>query len=295
MIRARLDAGATSGSGRLPNLALKTGAQKKERFVRERALPADAADDEADSAPRGDGSAAPETPTGEEQSTARYLYAPDNLDLRELERALAPAIEPLPRTPRQARSLRTRDSLLRAAERLFIEHGYAGVTADEIAAAAGVSVGAFYNYYRNKRQILMALAQKRLGDIFAHLRLARMDLAHGDHHQVIRAVIASVVASDRGPGLRGVWQQLMSLEPELAPYQAAIRRYARDQLVGQLEIARENGRLWPDLDIEATAMAIFAMLDTLSARRDSDLPDERLIESVTALIERALFPPVQPD
>jgi AcrR family transcriptional regulator len=218
----------------------------------------------------------------------------DGLDLSELARALAPAIEPPPRTPRQARSLRTRDKLLRAAEELFIARGYAGVTADEIAAAAGVSVGAFYTYYRNKRQILMALALTRLDDIFAHLRLARMDLAHGDHHTALREAVASVIASGQRPSLRGVWQQVMSLEPELAPCQAAIRRYALDQLEGQLHSARENGSLWPGLDIEATALAIFAMLDTLSARRDDDLPDERLVASVTMLIERALYPPGQP-
>jgi hypothetical protein len=33
------------------------------------------------------------------------------------------------------------------------------------------------------------------------------------------------------------------------------------------------------------------MLDNLSARRDDDLPDERVINAVTALIERALYPP----
>ncbi len=219
----------------------------------------------------------------------------EELDLSELERALAPALEPLPRAPRQARSLRTRDALLRAAEALFIERGYSGVTADDIAKAAGVSVGAFYNYYRNKRQILMALALKRLSDIFTHLRLAHMDLTYGDHHTAIRVAIASVIASEQRPGLRGVWQQLMSLEPELASCQAVIRRYALDQLERQLQSAREHGRLWLDLDIEATAMAIFAMLDTLSVRRDRDLPDERLIESVTTLIERALYPPGQTD
>lgn len=219
----------------------------------------------------------------------------EELDLSELERALAPTLDPLPRTPRQARSLRTRDSLLRAAEALFIERGYAGVTADDIAEAAGVSVGAFYNYYRNKRQILMALALMRLGAIFTHLRLAHMDLAHGDHHTAIRAAIIPVIASDQRPSLRGVWQQLMSLEPELAPCQAVIRRYALDQLERQLQSAREHGRLWPGLDIEATALAIYAMLDTLSVRRDRDLPDERLIESVTSLIERTLYPPGKPD
>lgn len=218
----------------------------------------------------------------------------EELDLSELERALAPAIEPPPRTPRQARGLRTRDKLLRAAEELFIARGYAGVTADEIADSAGVSVGAFYTYYRNKRQILMALALTRLDDIFTHLRLARMDLTHGDHHTALREAVASVIASGQRPSLRVVWQQVMSLEPELAPCQAAIRRYALDQLEGQLQSARENGSLWPSLDIEPTALAIFAMLDTLSARSDDDLPDERLVESVTMLIERALYPPGQP-
>jgi hypothetical protein len=33
------------------------------------------------------------------------------------------------------------------------------------------------------------------------------------------------------------------------------------------------------------------MLDSLSARRDDDLPIERVIDSVTALIERTVFPP----
>ena len=218
----------------------------------------------------------------------------DGLDLRELERALVPAMDPPSHAPRQARSVRTRDGLLRAAEALFIERGYVGVTADDIAAAAGVSVGAFYTYYRNKRQILMALMRKRLGDIFTDLRLSRMDLAHDNHHAAIRAAVASVIASDHRSTLREVWLQLMSLEPELAPGQAVIRRYALDQLERQLQSARENDALWPDLDIEATALAILAMLDALSARRDRDLPDERLIESVTTFIERALFPPGQP-
>ncbi len=237
----------------------------------------------------------PEAPTSANEGALTSEDSADGLsglDLRELERALAPIFAP-PRAPRQRRSQRTRDSLLRAAETLFIERGYAGVTADEIAASAGVSVGAFYTHYRNKRQILMALALRRLDTIFTHLRLSRLDLAHGDHRAAIRAAVTSVIASDPRSGLRGVWQQLMSLEPELAPYQAIIRRYALDQLERQLQSARDNGSLWPGIDIEATALAIFAMLDTLSVRRDRDLPDERLIESVIMLIERTLYPPGQ--
>jgi AcrR family transcriptional regulator len=214
----------------------------------------------------------------------------DSLDLSALQSALHPALEELPRVPQQARSREKHAELLKAAEALFIERGYAATTADDIAKAARVSVGTFYNYFRNKRQILLALALRRLTDIFTHLRLAQMDLAHGDHHTAIHAAVTSMLAGERSQGLRVVWQQLMSLEPELAPYQATVRRYALNLIEERVRAASESGETWPDLDIEGTALAIFSLLDSLSARRDDDLPEARVIDSVTALIERALFP-----
>jgi TetR/AcrR family transcriptional repressor of mexJK operon len=215
----------------------------------------------------------------------------DALDLSALQAALYPALEELPRAPRQARSREKRAELLKSAEALFVERGYAATTADDIALTAGVSVGTFYNYFRNKRQILLALTLLRLSDIFTHVRLAQMDLAHGDHHATIHDAITAVLAGDRRPGLRVVWQQLMSLEPELAPYQATVRRYALNLIEERLRAARESGGVWPDLDIEGTALALFSLLDSLGSRRDDDLPIERMIDSVTALIERAIFPP----
>jgi AcrR family transcriptional regulator len=234
----------------------------------------------------------PTTTRAEDRAEAAAALAPDAeaLDLSALAAALHPALEELPRMPRQARSREKRAELLKAAESLFVERGYAATTADDIALAARVSVGTFYNYFRNKRQILLEMALLRLSDIFTHLRLAQMDLAHDDHHTAIRAAIASVVAGGRRQGLRIVWQQLMSLEPELAPYQATVRRYALNLIEERLRAAREHGGVWPDLDIEGTALAIFSLLDSLSSRRDDDLPEDRVIDSVTALIERALFP-----
>ena len=219
---------------------------------------------------------------------------PGSLALREVTEALLPALSDLPRTPQQARSREKRAELLKAAEALYVGRGYANTTADEIASAAGVSVGTFYNYFRNKRQILLALALERLEDIFTHLRVARMDLASGDahdQHEALRTAVESIVVGGPRTGLRHVWQELMSVEPELIPYQQVIRRYALTRLEGQLRMARDLSKTWPDLDVEGTALAIFALLDALSARHDESLRDDRIIASVTTLIERALFPP----
>lgn len=222
-----------------------------------------------------------------------FLSEHDALDLSALQAALHPALEDAPRVPQQARSREKRAELLKAGEMLFLERGYAATTADDIALAAGVSVGTFYNYFRNKRQILMTMALMRLSDIFTHLRMAEMDLAHGDHYTAIRDAIASVVEGGRRQGLRIVWQQLMSLEPELAPYQDLVRTYAIHLIAERLRAASEQGGFWPGLDIEGTALAIFSLLDSLSARRVDDLPIDRIIDSVSLVIERALFAPSQ--
>src|SRR6185503_18784868 len=93
----------------------------------------------------------------------------------------------LPRVPQQARSRQKRDALLTAAGRLFEQRGYESTTADDIAAAAGVSIGTFYSYFRNKRQIFLAIYYECLEAI---LGLGIADLDFGDNpRQAIRAAL----------------------------------------------------------------------------------------------------------
>src|SRR5215831_11178484 len=83
--------------------------------------------------------------------------------------ALPPLLEHvrthLRRLPRQARSRAKVAALLAAAERLFVERGYDAVTADAIAAAAGVSTGTFYSYLGDKRDALLLLLAERIDDL----------------------------------------------------------------------------------------------------------------------------------
>lgn len=65
------------------------------------------------------------------------------------------------RAPQQERSRRTVDRILVAADRLIAEHGSA-VTTTAIATDAGVSVGALYRFFSDKRAIGQALADRYL-------------------------------------------------------------------------------------------------------------------------------------
>src|SRR5271165_968582 len=67
----------------------------------------------------------------------------------------------------ERRKARTRSALLAAGQRLFGEQGFDATTVAEIAEAADVAIGSFYNYFDTKDELLAALLQETLAE---HLR-----------------------------------------------------------------------------------------------------------------------------
>lgn len=62
--------------------------------------------------------------------------------------------------PQQARSQRTMENILDAAERILLERGLDAVTVPEVVKAARSSVGAFYTRFPDKRALLETLHQR---------------------------------------------------------------------------------------------------------------------------------------
>lgn len=58
---------------------------------------------------------------------------------------------------RQAQANETRRQILEAARKLFMERGYAGATAEAVAAEAGVSAQTIYAIFKNKKKLLVSL------------------------------------------------------------------------------------------------------------------------------------------
>lgn len=61
--------------------------------------------------------------------------------------------------PVQKRSIATKHKLKKAAKTLFANQGYYKTTSIQIAKTAGVPVGSFYNYFGNKKGILLELIE----------------------------------------------------------------------------------------------------------------------------------------
>jgi len=73
---------------------------------------------------------------------------------------------PTPRTPRQQRSVQTRDRIMKAAFALFAQKGIHGTNSKEIVEKAGVSIGSFYSYFKNKKTLLLEILEDFLDQVY---------------------------------------------------------------------------------------------------------------------------------
>jgi AcrR family transcriptional regulator len=76
---------------------------------------------------------------------------------------------PKRRVPRQERSRRRVEGLLDAAARLVVERGVDALTTREIAEAAGAPVASLYQYFSDKDDVLLALAQRDMEEMDAQV------------------------------------------------------------------------------------------------------------------------------
>ena len=63
----------------------------------------------------------------------------------------------------------TKRDLVAVARRLFAERGYAGTSLDDVVRDAGVTKGALYHHFENKRELFAAVAERAESDLTASI------------------------------------------------------------------------------------------------------------------------------
>src|SRR4029079_11737574 len=76
------------------------------------------------------------------------------------------ATRPLSRAERREQ---TRDDLIAAADRLFVEGGFHATSLDQIAAAAGFTKGAVYSNFASKEDLFFAVYERRADAVEAQI------------------------------------------------------------------------------------------------------------------------------
>lgn len=72
---------------------------------------------------------------------------------------------------------KTRQRILDAAQKLFTEHGFAGVSTSAISTKAGVTDGALFHHFRSKKALFSEIAEALLTDIHKTIYRASVDIS----------------------------------------------------------------------------------------------------------------------
>ena len=148
------------------------------------------------------------------------------------------------------------EAILAAAAKLFVEQGYAGISIEGVAAAAGVGKATIYRRYDDKAQLVVAAVRDR-----AHID---DDLADtGDLRADLRAMFGALFDRLRGPegGLLITFAAERVRHPDLAAeFDRAVVGRKRDHVRRLLTAAVDRGELPADADLDLMAEAGPALL-----------------------------------
>lgn len=198
------------------------------------------------------------------------------------------------RVPQQKRSEETRKKIIAAGMRLFSRDGYHGTSSKKIAADAGVAIGSFYNYFADKKALLLAVHgqhMQRVHDLIAQ-RVSEVDLgATGeDGRAVVRAIVdQAIVLHDFSPELHRELAALAYTDPDFAAMQRSEESRTTHMLMWLLEPHREILRVD---DLEASAwIVVLSMEAVIHSMKMFEPPiaEERLRAVLADMVHRLLY------
>jgi len=197
--------------------------------------------------------------------------------------------EDLPPEPRQKRSLEKRARLKAAGLVLFGEKGFESTSVDEIARRAKLAVGGFYQHFRSKRQLLLALMDELLE------KLSQLDFrprAVSDVRAVVHELLSRAFSHDlHYLGAYRAWQEAVLSDPELARKQLKIHAWTTARVTTVFQFLQQLPGARPEVDIPGLARVMDSFFWSLlgQAVRMPQVELNQWIDAATHLIYHALF------
>lgn len=196
-----------------------------------------------------------------------------------MKRPLLASSEELPPAPRQTRSVEKRAKLLEAGRALFREKGYEATSIADITTRAGMASGAFYLYFRSKKQLLTVLMNELTE------RLAAINLVATTE---LRSFIAALFRTDlEFVGVVRAWHEAILTDPELRAMHAEVEAWTHARILKLFRALQPR----PDADLPSFARMMDRHFWSLLARVSTLTPRELQREARLAadVIARYLF------
>ena len=200
-----------------------------------------------------------------------------------------PVHETKTRVPQQKRSIETKNRILVAAKDQFAANGFHGTNATQIAAAAGVSVGSFYSYFKDKKALFMEIFKEHIEEkVVRVLNEHRID-SDNRKESVYQLIKAMLDAHDPYPEFHREILSMRYSDTEIE----AVYDDMDQQILGHVErfIEQFTDQL-RITDIKTAARVVCAAADQIICsitifNQDEDA--DRLIDGLADMIHRYLF------
>lgn len=170
-----------------------------------------------------------------------------------------------PGQPPTPKGRTTRQRLLAAATSLFEEKGYAGVRVADITEGAGLSQGAFYRYFPDRRELMLELMRQLTGEAFDFVRVP------WDEQDPMDSVLRSTrlyfkfYADHRA--LFGLLVELSQTDADVAQIWGQSRRAFYTRIAQSLRRGIEAGKLRSDVDVDVAAELMGSMTEFYAFQR----------------------------
>jgi TetR/AcrR family transcriptional regulator, regulator of autoinduction and epiphytic fitness len=201
---------------------------------------------------------------------------------------------------RQAQANETRRHILDAARKLFMERGYAGATAEAIAAEAGVAAQTIYAIFKNKKRMLVSLMNvspttgvEDFTPMTERPTIQAVSQEHNQHRQL--HMFAEVVANnlDQFAVISEIMTDAAKTEPDFDRILQKLNRQRLEHMTFAVQQIAANGPFRENID-EAEARDIVWTLTSgevfLLLTRDRGWSKEKYAQWLADILIRDLLP-----
>jgi len=182
------------------------------------------------------------------------------------------------------------ERILRAAVRVFAEHGYHGSSMAEVARAADVATGTIYLYFKRKEDLLVTLFQRHLGGYIERSRPALAEAEPGVARlRLLVELHLALFAGDRALA-RVVQIHAREPDPLLADgIRPTVASYF-DLITDVIRSGIASGAFSPELDARLARQVFFGALDEVVTgwvRSTRSYPLMSVLDPLAAMLARA--------
>ncbi len=196
------------------------------------------------------------------------------------------------RTPQQERAIATKSKIVNAGLELFSSSGYHKTSSKQIAKAAGVSIGIFYNYFKDKKDLFLTIVSINAGQIHKEvLDLFRnADWKRAEGREIIEKIITFSRDAHRiNPDFHKEFNRMKDEDSDFSDHFAK----EMDRITSEtVRILKQKQGMLRITDIEAAGRIVILCLEEVIhsiALNRSPIEENRILKSLTDMLCRYLF------